>query len=83
MGGGEVAKLLGRWVAKLVARLLATAAALWVRIQTSLKNTEDQRSDQHTLALPKIWEKIHKKLLCRDGYFCVIMKQCTNVTVKK
>jgi hypothetical protein len=27
-----------RWVAKLVARLLATAA-LWVRIQTSLKNT--------------------------------------------
>jgi hypothetical protein len=30
---------LGRWVAKLVVRLLATAA-LWVRIQTSLKNTE-------------------------------------------
>ncbi len=29
----------GRWVAKLVARLLATAA-LWVRIQTSLKNTK-------------------------------------------
>jgi hypothetical protein len=27
---------LGRWVAKLVARLLATVA-LWVRIQTSLK----------------------------------------------
>ncbi len=27
------------WVAKLVARLLATAA-LWVRIQTSLKNTK-------------------------------------------
>jgi hypothetical protein len=30
---------LGRWVAKLVARLLATAA-LWARIQTSLKNTK-------------------------------------------
>jgi hypothetical protein len=30
---------LGRWVAKLVARLLA-AAALWVRIQTKLENTK-------------------------------------------
>ncbi len=30
---------LGRWVAKLVARLLATAA-LWVRIQTPLRNTK-------------------------------------------
>jgi hypothetical protein len=29
----------GNWVAKLVARLLATAA-LWVRIQTSIKNTK-------------------------------------------
>ena len=29
----------GRWVANLVARLLATAA-LWVRIQTSLKKTK-------------------------------------------
>jgi hypothetical protein len=29
----------GRWVAKLVARLLTTAV-LWVRIQTSLKNTK-------------------------------------------
>ncbi len=28
-----------RWVAKLIARLLATAA-LWIRIQTSLKNTK-------------------------------------------
>jgi hypothetical protein len=28
----------GRWVAKLVARLLASAA-FWVRIKTSLKNT--------------------------------------------
>jgi hypothetical protein len=28
-----------RWVAKLVARLLATVA-LWVRIQTSPKNTK-------------------------------------------
>ncbi len=33
--GGQV----GRWVAKLVARLLATAA-LWVRIEPSLKNTK-------------------------------------------
>ncbi len=29
----------GRWVTKLIARLLDTAA-LWVRIQTSLKNTK-------------------------------------------
>jgi hypothetical protein len=36
--GRKVAKL-GRWVAKLVARLLARAA-LWVRIQKSLKNTK-------------------------------------------
>jgi hypothetical protein len=44
--------MLGRWVAKLVARLLATAA-LWVR--TSLKNTgrHKQRSGQHTLARQK------------------------------
>jgi hypothetical protein len=34
----EMGGYLERWVAKLVARLLATAA-LWVRIQTSLKNT--------------------------------------------
>jgi hypothetical protein len=41
-------------VAKLVARLLATAA-LWVRIQTSLKNNwrRKHRSGQHTLARPK------------------------------
>jgi hypothetical protein len=32
-----VAAKLGRWVAKLVAHLLATAA-LWARIQTYLKN---------------------------------------------
>jgi hypothetical protein len=31
--------LLGRWVAKLVVRLLSTAA-LWVRIQILLKNTK-------------------------------------------
>ncbi len=37
--GKRVAKLTGRWVAKLVARHLATAA-LWVRFQTSLKNTK-------------------------------------------
>jgi hypothetical protein len=42
--GGQVGEMggygnQGRWVAKLVARLLATAA-LWVRIQTSLKSTK-------------------------------------------
>jgi hypothetical protein len=34
-----LAKLSWRWVARLVERLLATAA-LWVRIQTCLKNTK-------------------------------------------
>jgi hypothetical protein len=42
----------GRWVAKLVARHL-TAAALWVRIQTALKNLKNGRHNlsntQHTL----------------------------------
>jgi hypothetical protein len=66
--GRWVAKLkrwvaqLGRWVAKLVARLLVTAA-LWVRIQTSLKKykmgEKRHRSGQHTLARQK---KIIKKL---------------------
>ena len=47
-----------RLVAKMVARLAATAA-LWVRIQTSLKNkikTSDisERSDQHTLVTPPL-----------------------------
>ena len=37
------------WVAKLVARLLAPAA-LWVRVQTSLKNYKMQRSGQHNAA---------------------------------
>jgi hypothetical protein len=50
----------GRWVAKLVARLIATAA-LWARIQTSLKNIKigvhKQRSGQPTLARQKIEEK--------------------------
>jgi hypothetical protein len=44
--------LSGSWVAKLVARLLA-AAALWVRIQTALKNKNGrhkQRSGHHILA---------------------------------
>ncbi len=36
---------LGRWVAELVARLLVTAA-LWVRIETSLKNTKRATSAQ-------------------------------------
>jgi hypothetical protein len=35
---GDVVSI-GRWMAKLVARLLATAA-LWVPIQISLKNTK-------------------------------------------
>ncbi len=61
MGGGDVAKLLGRWVAKLVARLLA-AAALWDRIQTYLKNNvqngrHKQRSGQHRLARPNKYTK--------------------------
>jgi hypothetical protein len=48
-------------VAKLVARLLATmlaTAALWVRIQTSLKNTKYKMGDMskgvaNTMARPK------------------------------
>jgi hypothetical protein len=50
---------LGRWVAKLVARLLATAA-LWVRVQISLKKIHKghkQKSGQHTLARQKIYKK--------------------------
>ncbi len=46
-------------MAKLLARLLATAA-LWVRIQTSLKNTNGrnkQRSGQYTLARQKNIQK--------------------------
>ncbi len=53
---------LGKWVANLVARLLALAA-LWVRIQTSLKvqnGPPKYRSGQHTLARPKnIQESIY------------------------
>ncbi len=48
---------LGRWEAKLVEPLLATAA-LWVRFQTSLKNTKGrhkQRISQHTVARQKIF----------------------------
>jgi hypothetical protein len=43
--------MLGRWVAKLIARLLAKAA-LWVRIQTSLENAKwkgIQKEWQHIL----------------------------------
>jgi hypothetical protein len=36
---GLVLQILRRWMVKLVERLLATAA-LWVQIQTSLKNTK-------------------------------------------
>ncbi len=50
----------GRWVAKLVAHLLS-AAALRVRIQTSLKKIRNERhkerSSQHTLAHQKIYTK--------------------------
>jgi hypothetical protein len=53
---------LGRWVAKLmVARLLATTA-LWVRIQTSLKNTKKYVGEISkgvaTLARQKYTEKL-------------------------
>jgi hypothetical protein len=47
----------GRWVTKLIARLLATAA-LWVRIYTFLKNTKvgdiSKGRGQHTPAHQKI-----------------------------
>jgi hypothetical protein len=49
---GDLPREIGRWVAKLVARLLATAA-LWVRIQTSLKiqnGRHKHRSGEHTPA---------------------------------
>jgi hypothetical protein len=51
----------GWLLVKLVARLLATAA-LWVRIQASLKNAKwatysKRRSGQHTLARQKIYKK--------------------------
>jgi hypothetical protein len=39
--------LVGRWVAKLVANLLDTAA-LWVRIQTFLKNTKAKECTTHS-----------------------------------
>ncbi len=51
---------LGKWLAKLVARLLATAA-LWVQIQTSLKiqnGRPKHRNGQHNLARPKIYKKV-------------------------
>jgi hypothetical protein len=47
-----------RWVAKLVARMLAPAA-LWVQSQTSLKNTKmgdiKLRRGNHTLARKKMY----------------------------
>jgi hypothetical protein len=53
-----VAKLeKGRWMAKFVARLIAMAA-LWVRIQTSLKTTKMGDISQHTLARQKIYKNI-------------------------
>jgi hypothetical protein len=62
MGGKEERRVayLGRWMAKLLARLLATAA-LWVRIQqTYLKNTKGrhkQKNGQHTQARQKNIQK--------------------------
>jgi hypothetical protein len=54
---------LGRWVAKLVARLFAMAA-LWFRIQTSLKNTKSatyaKKWPTHCNA-PKKYTKKYKK----------------------
>jgi hypothetical protein len=47
-------------VAKLVARLLATAA-LWARIQTSLKNTKIGRHKQRSWQLTLARQKIQKK----------------------
>jgi hypothetical protein len=52
--------MLGRWLAKMVTRLLATAA-LWVQIQTSLKITKweyKHRSGKHTLARQKSMQKV-------------------------
>jgi hypothetical protein len=46
----EMVGQLGRWVAKLVSHLLATAA-LWVRIQTSLKKYK--MGKKHALARQK------------------------------
>ncbi len=54
----------GRWVERLVACLLATAA-LWIRIQTSLKKVQKWRhnkqwSGQYTLARQKIYKELNK-----------------------
>jgi hypothetical protein len=56
-------------VAKSVARQLATAA-LWVRIQISLKiinGRHKRRSGQHTLALQKNIQKKMKRTLAEQG----------------
>ncbi len=63
-------KQVGRWVAKLVACLLATAA-LWVRIQTSLKSTKITEwvtlaeEYRNTLACQKRRRKEFKKILLK------------------
>jgi hypothetical protein len=49
MGG-----LVGRWVAELAARLLATAA-LWVRIKTSVKNTKYKMGDISKVVANTLW----------------------------
>ncbi len=59
----------GRWVAKLVSRLLATAA-LWVLIQTSLKiqnGPHKHRNGQHTLVRQKNLQKRDCTIEVRRG----------------
>jgi hypothetical protein len=53
------------WVAKMAARLLATAA-LWVRIQTSLKNT---KRATHSSPPPKK-KNIQKIIRAKNVYLC-------------
>ncbi len=47
----------GRWVATLVARLFA-AAALWVRIQTSLKNTKRATKAKEWPTKKRLWDEM-------------------------
>ncbi len=59
----------------LVTRLLATAAALWVRIQPYLNNTKwahKQRSGQNTLACQKMYKT---KLAWNISLLCMLIQQ--------
>ncbi len=58
----------GRWVAKLVARLLAKAA-LWVRIQTSLKIQKGRHKQQEW---PNTLQPVKKKFVRRLASPCPI-----------